>query len=112
MASYLYITEYASLATVQIAGQSAQVPEEPPLAQQVVSVTSSSAQSAAFNAQTTLVRLHIDGVAPIAFLFGTNPTATVESGSPPSARMAENQTEYHGVPRGQNYMVAAILATQ
>lgn len=112
MASYLYITEYASIGYAQVGGAIAQVPQEPPLAQQVVSVTSTSAQSAAFNAQTTLVRLHIDGVAPIGFLFGTNPTAQLESGSPPSARLAGNQTEYHAVPKGQSYMVAAILATQ
>lgn len=112
MASYLYITEYASIGYAQVGGLVAQVPQEPPLNTQVISVTSSSSQCDAFNAQTTLVRLHIDGVAPIAFQFGTDPTAEVESGAAPSARMAENQTEYHAVPKGQSYMVAAILATQ
>ena len=113
MATYLYITEFASLAVQQVAGAGApQVPQQPPVAQQVISVTSTSAQCSAFNAATTVVRLHCDSSAPVSFLFGASPTATVESGSPPSARLAENQTEYHAVPAGQGYKVAAILSTQ
>lgn len=112
MATYLYITEYAALAIVTINGQTMQIPQEPPLAEQVISVTSTSTACSAFNAQTRLVRLHCDSSAPVAIRFGTSPTANVEGGSPPSQRMAENQTEYKGVPPGQSFMVAAILATQ
>lgn len=113
MSTYLYITEYACVAVQQTAGTGApQVPQEPPLAEQVVSVTSTSAQSSAFNASTTLVRVHNDGVAAVGVTFGTNPTATVQSGGAGSGRFAANQTEYRAVQRGQSYKVAAILATQ
>ena len=37
---------------------------------------------------------------------GTNPTATTSTG-----RMVAGQTEYHGVPIGAGYMVAAITNT-
>jgi len=43
---------------------------------------------------------------PLIATFGTNPTATTSTG-----RMAAGATEYHGVPVGQNYMVAAITNT-
>ena len=97
----LYITEYATLGVQQVGGMVSQTPQEPPLAEQTVSISGSSAQSSAFNAQTTLVRLHTDAICSVEF--GTNPTAT--SGK---ARMPANQTEYKTVPRGQNYKVAVI----
>ena len=39
--------------------------------------------------------------------FGTNPTATTST-----ACMVAGQTEYQGVPAGQNYMVAAITVPE
>ena len=111
MTAYMYVTEYASLATVQINGQSAQVPQEPPLVEQAIAIGASSTQSAAFNAQTTLVRVHIDGSGPAGVTFGTNPTATVENGGLGSGRFAANQTEYRAVPRGQSFKVAGIVTT-
>lgn len=101
----LYVTEYSGTALVQIAGQVAQVPAEPPLASQVVVIGAGSLQSAAFNAQTTLVRIHCDVASEV--LFGTNPTAVLNT----SGRMAAGQTEYRGVPKGQAFKVAVIAPT-
>jgi hypothetical protein len=111
MSAYMYVTEYATLLIPQVSDLKAQVPQEPPLVEQVVTLTGSSAQSAAFNAQTTLVRIHVDGSGPAGVTFGTNPTATVVSGTSGSGRFAANQTEYRGVPKGQGFKVAGIVTT-
>jgi hypothetical protein len=109
--SVITITEYAGLAYPQVGGIQAQVPQEPPLAEQAIAITGSTAQSAAFNAATTLVRINIDGTAACAITFGTNPTATTPSAGAGSGRLAANQTEFRGVPRGQSYKVAFIATT-
>lgn len=54
----------------------AQVPRVPAVAHQSVSFTTS-AQSAAFNADTNFVRVHVDADAYL--LFGVNPTAAATS---------------------------------
>jgi len=99
----LYITEYAQLAPAGAPGGWGQVPQEPPLAEQKITY-SASVQSAAFNAKTRMVRIHTDSICSIEI--GTNPTATTSTG-----RMVAGQTEYHGVPIGAGYMVAAITNT-
>jgi hypothetical protein len=106
----LYITEFASLAP-QPPGATGQVAQQPPIAEQTVALTSTSAQSAAFNANTRFVRLHTDVICAIEF--GTNPTAVANGGSGPTARMAANQTEYFGVPIGigSSYKVAGVTST-
>lgn len=103
----LYITEFAQLAP-QPAGLLGQVAMQPPLAEQTVALTSTSAPSAAFNSQTRFVRLHTDTICAIEF--GTSPTAVGSSGGSPTARMAANQTEYYGVPVGQSYKVAGVTS--
>ncbi len=97
----LYVTEYATLGVPQVGGMVSQTPQEPPLVEQTVSIGASSTQSNAFNAATTLVRLHTDAICSVEF--GTNPTAT--SGK---ARMPANQTEFKTVPKGQSFKVAVI----
>lgn len=111
MAATMYVTEYVGLAIVQIAGANAQVPQEPPLAEQAIAISATSAQSAALNAATTLVRIHIDGAGPAAVKIGLNPTATVASGGVGSGRFAANQTEYRAVIAGQGTKVAGIVTT-
>jgi hypothetical protein len=111
MTAFMYVTEYVGLATRQIAGSVAQVPQEPPLVEQAIAISATSAQSAAFNANTTLVRVHIDGSGPAGVTFGLNPTATVESGGLGSGRFAANQTEYRSVTRGLGMKVAGIVTT-
>ena len=97
----LYITEYADSGF--ISGPVA-VAKEPRITSQTVEIAAGSAQSAAFNSATRLVRLHTDAICSVDF--GTDPTA-VETES----RMAANQTEYFAVPHGQSYKVAVIANT-
>ena len=85
----LYVTEYATLA-LGARGESMQIGQEPAIAEQTVAIGVGSAQSSAFAAQTTFVRLHSDAICSVAF--GTNPTATASN-----KRMAAGQTEFFGV---------------
>lgn len=75
-----------------------------PIAEQTVAIGGTTTQSSAFNAGTSLLRIHTDVVCSIAF--GTNPTATTSK-----MRMGANQTEYFSVPRGASYKVAVITNT-
>jgi hypothetical protein len=61
----LYITEY------ELAYNG--VPAEPALAHQKVTISGTSAQSAAFNERTKFVRISVDGITSV--LFGVDPTA-------------------------------------
>lgn len=105
----LYVTEYCSLAIAQVGGMVAQVPQEPPLAEQAIAITAGSTITAAFNAKTTLVRIETDAICGITF--GTAPTATVQAAGVGSGRLIAGQTEYRGVPKGQNFKAAVIATT-
>jgi hypothetical protein len=94
----LYVTEYGGTAG------DTQIAREPPVASQTVSLSTTSAQSSAFNAATVFVRVHTDAVCSIAF--STNPTATQSL-----RRMAADQTEYFGVPPSASFKVAGITNT-
>ncbi|MDE1830240.1 MAG: hypothetical protein KGI25_07955 [Thaumarchaeota archaeon] len=96
----LYITEFVGMGGDRNAHM-IPVTQQPPIAEQTVSIGASSLQSSAFNNSTGIVRLHTDAICSVEF--GTNPTATATK-----ARMAANQTEYFTVPQGQSYMVAVI----
>lgn len=97
-----YITEFAGLMPSPVGGQG-QVPMQPPVAEQTVAI-GAEAKSAAFNAKTRLIRVHVDAICSV--LFGTAPTATTSS-----ARMAANQTEFHGVPPGQSFKISVVSNT-
>lgn len=93
----LYISEHASLAQ----NGTAQVVVQPPLAVQVVDFSGGVALSAAFNAQTNIIRVHTDAVCSIRF-DGSSATTSYP-------RMSAGQTEYFGVqPRSK---VSAISNT-
>lgn len=92
----LYVTEYTGVGPDGIAN-------EPELTTQVVTFTTTT-QSAAFSASTSLVRIHTDAICSI--LFGTNPTATTST-----KRMVAGQTEYFRVPLNKAYKVAAVTNT-
>lgn len=102
----LYIDEFGALGDMNVTTApfrkaSGEVPQIPELATQNVAIGGSSVASAAFNANTCLVRLHCDAICSIAF--GTAPTAVATA-----FRLAANQTEYFAVPAGQAYKVAVI----
>jgi hypothetical protein len=107
----LYITEYAGTGfVVSNYGPfkvQAQAPQEPPITTQIVSISGSATQSAAFsntvsqnNKQTYLIRVHCDSICSI--LIGANPTASVSS-----PRLVAGQTEYFSVIPGHAISVIA-----
>lgn len=98
----LYITEFAQEG-IDALGRVMPVAAAQPIAQQKV-VFSTSTQSATLNANTTLVRLHVDGVCSVAF--GTNPTASTTN-----MRLVTDQTEYFGVQANSGLKIAAITNT-
>jgi len=102
----LYITEFQALGQAGLPTSGfgpngpTQAAQQPPVVDQTPLAIGAATQSAAFNAATTLVRLHADSVCSI--LFGANPTATTAN-----ARMAAGQTEYFGVLPGMKVSVIA-----
>lgn len=99
----LYITEIASHGQDGNAKQIA-LPLFPPLAEQTVAIAAGSAQSAALNAATTMVRLHTDAICSVAI--GANPTATAAN-----MRLAANTEIWVAVPRGSVPKIAVITNT-
>lgn len=99
----LYIREYLRQGR-DTNGQFVSSGEEPAIADQTVAIAAGSAQSAAFNALTSFVRIHTDAICSI--LFGANPTATAAN-----ARLAANTTEYFAVVKGSVEKVAVIVNT-
>lgn len=89
LAASCYISEFtqAGDAGVQVAKQPALLDQTP------VTVGGTSAQSAAFSANTKLVRIECDVVASM--VFGANPAATTSS-----ARISANLPEYFQVQAG------------
>jgi hypothetical protein len=90
----VYISEYSNLAM----NGNAPISQEPPLAEQTVAIGGSSAQSAAFNANTRYIRVHTDAICSV--LIGTNPTATAEK-----KRLPADSVEYFGVSPGSKLAV-------
>lgn len=84
----LYITEYVTASVDQ--GRAMPIAFGPPITSQTVAIGGASVSSAAFNANTRLIRVHTDAICSIAI--AVSPTATTST-----ARMAANQTEYFGV---------------
>lgn len=95
----LYITEFASTAIAQ--GQQIAAALIPVLVNQTVAIAGASAQSAALNAGTTLVRLNTDTACSI--LVGANPTATTSV-----MRMSAGATEYFVVQPNSALKIAVI----
>ena len=86
-----YISEYDVMPV--LAGRAVPTGMEPAVAEQAVTFTTTT-QSAAFNARTKFIRVHVDSIC--SYEFGANPTATVTT-----PRMAANSTEFFGVVAGQ-----------
>jgi hypothetical protein len=92
----LYLTEFADVG-IHLLGE-VPVAFYPETANQTVSITGGSLQSAAFNANTRFIRVHPDVVCSIAI--GANPTATTVT-----ARMSAGTTEYFAVRDGHKIAV-------
>ena len=94
----LYITEFANLTPTP--NGVAAIAAQPPLAESTLAI-GTVVSSNPFNVATGVVRLHCDAICSIEF--GATPTATATT-----ARMAANQTEYFGVPKGAGWKVSVI----
>lgn len=92
-AATLYISEFSIGATA-----ATQVAKQPEITTQTVSIGGTSTQSAAFNGNTRLIRVHTDTICSIKI--GSNPTASTTT-----ARMAADQTEYFEVNPGDKIAV-------
>jgi hypothetical protein len=93
----LYVTEYGTISGLP-ATANGQMPLEPPLADYIVSIPGI---SPAFQPTTRMVRLNCDVVCSV--LFGQAPSASTSNG-----RMAQNQTEFRGVPEGMAFRVSVV----
>ena len=90
----LYISEYSDIAHQPYGAEAISAMQEPAITDQApITIAASSAQSAAFNGATRVVRLHTDAICSV--LFGADPTATANH-----KRLAANSTEYFGVEPG------------
>lgn len=99
-AATLYVTEFSGSPPTFVAYQAAKAPA---VANQTVTFTSSSVQSAAFNTLTGLVRIQCDAICNVN-IGGTSPVATTSS-----MRLTAGQTEYFVVAAGDK--VAVITGT-
>lgn len=92
--SNLYIAEFPA-----IMAEHWQLVKMPPIAEQVVAI-GAAVQSAAFSAQTRMIRVFAGAGCSIAI--GGNPTATTSN-----CPLAANQTEFFGVGPGEILSVIA-----
>ena len=88
----LYISEFQRMGDDD--RSVAQIAECPPLAQQAITISAVSAQSAAFNTLTRFIRVHTDTACWLEW--GASPTATTSKMPFPA-----DATEYFGVIPGQ-----------
>jgi hypothetical protein len=96
LADTLYVTEYVGAPPNSVYYQAVNAPA---VVSSIVTITGTSAQSAAFSSTTGIVRLHCD-VACVVEVGGTNPTAVTAS-----AKLAAGQTEYFVVKPGHKVAV-------
>ena len=94
----LFITEFRQVQL--IAGLTNPIPDVTNAIDQTVSIGASSAQSAALNSATTVVRVHTDSVCSI--VFGASPTATTSN-----MRMAAGESALFAVRPGSKIAVIA-----
>lgn len=92
----LYISEYTNIGLTN--GVNIPVPQEPPIAEQTVAITGTSAQSAAFNSATKYIQVHTDAICSV--LCGSNPVATTSK-----KRLPADVTKEFGVNPGDKIAV-------
>lgn len=93
----LYIAEFEGTGAVHgVDG----VASMPPLAEQKIAIGGSSTESAAFNTNTSVIRVHADAICSIAIANTGTATATAAK-----MRLAADQTEYFKVKPGAKLAV-------
>jgi hypothetical protein len=99
--STMYISEYSD-----VGRQAGVIPVgAEPSTDQIVTFTTAHGESTAFKNNTTMVRVHVDGIASI--VFGTAPVAVANT----NKRLTAGQTEYFTIPLGMSYKVSAVTST-
>lgn len=96
----LYITEFSASGKNERGGLSP-IAMAPPVAEQIVAIGASSAQSSLLNAVTSFVRLTTDVNCSVKF--SANPTATATT-----MRLAAGAVEYIAVPQDGTLKIAVI----
>ena len=104
----LYMVEYSNLPTYQGV---AQLPSEPPIAEQTVAIGGTAASSSPLNPRTRFVRLTTDVVCAVS-LTATAATATgTGTVNGTGHRMSAGMVEYIGVERLPPGSVVSVIAT-
>jgi hypothetical protein len=98
----LYITEFSNIGVMNNATY-AQAPSMPPLAEQHLSITTTSAASSTFSARTLGVLLNTDATCSLAW---STTSSTTVSAVTTAQRMAAGETRFYGVNPG--FTVAVI----
>lgn len=93
----LYITEFSKFAH-DFSGGTVPAPLMPGIAEQAITITGTSAQSAAFSATTTNILVHTDTACFLAF--GANPTAVNTAHG-----VGAGETRFYGVAAGSKIAV-------
>jgi hypothetical protein len=96
----LYITEYSAALVIN---GIIQMPMEPPIAEQTVTIGAGHTESAAFNAATQFVELNTDAICSV--LFGTAPVATTAS-----KRMAAGANSFRGVSQAVGQLKVSVIS--
>ena len=97
--AFLYLTEYGGAQN----GGIVSIAQGPAIITQKLAIGAET-KSAAFNANTRIIRVHVDAICSVAIgpigAAGTGPTAAITS-----KRMAADNTEYFGVNPGEKLSV-------
>lgn len=97
--SDLYVAEIELLG-LDAHGAEVMAPKMPPIVEQLIVISGSTAQSAAFTGKTRFLQVHCDVVCSVAY--GPNPVATTSN-----QRMAANETRFVSVTAGDKIAVIA-----
>jgi hypothetical protein len=104
--AFLNVTEFQHPFTTRSSGMP--MVRGPKVAQNNVAIGGTTAQSAAFNASTGVIRVEADAICCIEI--GANPTA-IALGTTMTMRMVAGQTEYFYVDQGAGHKIAVISST-
>lgn len=97
----LYITEVAFLAA-DLFGNVIAAPQMPPVMEQIVTISSISTASSAFQPSTRFLQVHTDSVCFLAF--GTKPSSSPVA-TTSNQRLGSGETRFYGVNSGYKLSV-------
>jgi hypothetical protein len=101
MANLLIVTEFAEMQITQ-GGRLSTLPMHPAVVT-CYTVATATVSATSFNANTSILRLHAKTGA---MCYTITTAGTIAAAT--DTRLALNQTEYVGVPKGQGYRISAV----